>query len=64
MMTLSDWRQLDATQEVFLEIKRRMDVLTEELVLSAGNDPRLDAYRSGAIAAFRDVVGITLEEDS
>ncbi len=60
-MTLSDWKHLEVTQEVLLELQRRIDVLSEELVMSAGIDPRLDAYRSGAIAALRDVVGITLE---
>lgn len=61
-MTLNDWKSLEITEEILNELKRRVENLKESLVESAGVDPRLDAYRSGAIAAFKDVLSFEFEE--
>lgn len=63
-MTLSDWKNLSITQEIFAELKRRQEDLKENLVVSAGQNPILDSYRSGAILTLEDVLNIELNEES
>lgn len=63
-MTLKEWAGLEITQEFILEFKDRIKDLSEALVTSAGVDPRYDAYRSGAIAACKDVVNFHEKEES
>jgi hypothetical protein len=61
-VTLSDWKSLTITEEFVAELQRRLDEQKEELTDSAGVDPRLDSYRSGVIAALKDVVDFHFEE--
>lgn len=61
-MTLSEWKGLGLTQEVLAELTRRINEHKENLVFSAGIDPRLDSYRGGAIAALKDVVEFHFDE--
>ncbi len=61
-MNLKEWKELKETQEVMFEIQRRIDDCTEQLVASAGIDPRRDSYLAGVVAALRDVTEITIEE--
>ncbi len=63
-MTLTDWKNLSITQEIFTEIKRRQDEIKEELIPSAGKNPIVDSFRSGAIMALEDVLTIELNEES
>lgn len=63
-MTLSDWKNLSITQEIFAELKRRQEDLKENLVVSAGQNPIIDSYRSGAILTLEDVLNIELNEES
>ena len=63
-MTLSDWKNLSITQEIFAELKRRQEDLKETLLASAGQNPILDSYRSGAILTLEDVLNIELNEES
>lgn len=63
-MTLTDWKNLSITQEIFAELKRRQDDLKESLLSSAGQNPILDSYRSGAILTLEDVLNIELNEES
>ena len=63
-MTLNDWRSLELTQEILMELKRRSDDLKEALVESAGVDPRLDSYRAGAIAALKDIISFEFTEET
>jgi hypothetical protein len=57
-----DWRSSPATQEVFEEIKSRIEGLKEELAYVAGEDPRADGVKVGAIAAFTDILNTTYSE--
>ncbi len=63
-MTLNDWKSLEITEEILNELKKRVDILTESLVESAGVDPRRDAFHSGAIAALRDVLSFEFDEET
>ncbi len=63
-MTLRDWKDLSITQEFLMELKRRSEVLKEDLAQSAGVDSRLDSYRCGAIAALKDVIEFTFDEET
>lgn len=62
-MKLRDWKQLVITQEVLAELKKRVESLKDSLVQSAGVDPRLDSYRSGAIAALQDVINFQFDDE-
>jgi hypothetical protein len=57
-----DWKSSPATQEVFDDLARRVEGLKDELAGSAGEDPRADAWRVGAIQAYRDILATTYEE--
>lgn len=37
--------------------------MTEQLVTSAGHNPVLDSFRSGTIAAFKDVINYNFDLD-
>lgn len=63
MIPLNEWKHLDITQEVFLELNRRVKDYTEELVNSAGVDSRRDSFLAGAIAALKDVVDFQFDEE-
>lgn len=62
-MTLSEWKGLVITQEVMHELERRIQEQTDLLITSAGHDPRLDSFRSGVIAALKDVVSFQFDEE-
>lgn len=63
--TLADWKRHPVTQEVFSELKRRIDGLMHEVVGSLpGGDLDLANFKAGAIQAYRDVIDIELSEDS
>jgi hypothetical protein len=59
-----DWRSSPATQEVFAEIRSRIEGLKDELAGSAGEDPRADGVKVGAIQAFADILATTYDEVS
>ena len=61
-MNLTEWKELKETQELMLGTDRRINDCIEQLVGSAGVDPRRDSFLAGVIAALRDVVEIKFEE--
>jgi hypothetical protein len=63
-VTLSEWRGFAITQEVMAELKRRQTEAKEALAYNAGINPRMDAWRSGAIAAYEDMLNIQLDEET
>lgn len=63
-MTLNEWKGIDLTQEILLEIKRRQDWAKERLIDTAGLDPLEDRKLVGVIAAYEDVLNIELEEET
>lgn len=63
-MTLTDWKSLLVTQEFMGELKRRIEDQKEELASSAGVNSQLDSYRSGVIAALKDVVDFHFDEET
>lgn len=63
IMTLSDWKALSITQTVLLELSARVRGLRDELAQSAGNDPLMDRWKCGVIAAYEDVINIQFDEE-
>jgi hypothetical protein len=54
---LGDWKRHPVTQEVFAELRMRIEGLKEEIadgVLDV--DPKQLAFKAGAIQAFKDVL--------
>lgn len=63
-MRVSDWKQLDVTQEVYKHLRFRVEALKEELANSAGVDPLSDRYRAGYIRACLDFLDTSELEES
>lgn len=59
-----EWRFDAVTQQVFSQIKERIEQLKDELAYSAGNDPTSDARKSGAILAFKEILEVDFIEES
>jgi hypothetical protein len=47
---------------IMSEYNTRVNILTEQLFDTAGQNPAKDAERAGAIKAYRDVLNITYSE--
>lgn len=63
-MTLTDWKSLEITQIIFKELENRQKELKETLVTTAGENPLMDRWRCGAIAAYGDVLDIEMHEET
>lgn len=59
-----DWKRHPVTQAVFSQLASRVNDLKDGLSESAGTDPGFDRYRTGAIAAYNDMLKIEFEEES
>ena len=58
-----DWKRHPVTQQVFSQLVQRINDLTEEIVASAiDGDPRVQAFKAGAIGAYNDMLKIEFEE--
>lgn len=65
MNDFHDWKQHPITQEVFGELKARMNILVEELIEQTPYASQSEmAEKAGAIKAIRDLLSIELGEDS
>ena len=51
-----DWKTSPITHALFNALEQRIEGLKEELSYGAGESPRTDAIKVGAIQAFRDVM--------
>lgn len=51
-----DWKASPITKALFTALDKNIQGLQVELGYSAGENPRQDAIRVGAIQAFRDVM--------
>ena len=51
-----DWKSNPITKSLYAQLTQRVEGLKEELSYSAGESPRTDAIKVGAIQAFRDVM--------
>lgn len=60
----ADWKRHPVTQQVFSQIRQRIEYANEVLIGSAGIDQRSDAWHAGAISAFRDLLNIEYEGES
>lgn len=58
----ADWLSHSVTKTVMEALTELETDLTEELVISGGINPLQDRYRSGYIAALRDIRLIKLED--
>lgn len=58
-----DWKQHPITKRVFAGLLEQEQSITEQLITSAGVDPAEDRFKSGYIAALRDVYLIRLEDE-
>lgn len=56
------WKNNAITEAVFSAIERRAEILTEELVSSAGINALNDRYKAGYIQAIRDFSDLDLED--
>lgn len=54
------WKRDPITKAMFESMDQRLDLLKEELAVSAGIDPLQDRYRAGYIQAIRDFSDIDL----
>ena len=57
-----DWKQHPITKRVFAGLQEQEASMAEQLVSSAGVDSLEDRFKSGYIAALRDVYLIRLED--
>lgn len=58
-----DWKRHPVTEQVFSELRHRVDVLTAEVVEQAAYIPQSEiAEKTGAIKAIRDLLTIEFEE--
>lgn len=57
-----DWKANPVTKKVMELISMRITELQRELGVSAGIDPILDRYKSGAIGAYTDLLEISFDE--
>lgn len=58
-----DWKQHPITKRVFAGLQEQEQSMAEQLVSSAGVDSLEDRFKSGYIAALRDVYLIRLEDE-
>lgn len=58
-----DWKQHPITKRVFAGLQEQENLIAEELVASAGIDSLEDRFKSGYIAALRDVYLVRLEDE-
>lgn len=58
-----DWKQHPITKRVFAGLQEQEQSMAEQLVSSAGIDSLEDRFKSGYIAALRDVYLIRLEDE-
>ena len=58
-----DWKQNPITKRVFAGLQEQEGIMAEQLVSSAGIDCLEDRFKSGYIAALRDVYLIRLEDE-
>ena len=59
-----DWKTSPITHLLFNEIDRRIEGLKEELSYGAGDNPRSDAIKVGAIQALRDITEVDWFEET
>lgn len=50
------------TLAIKTELRKRVELFTEQLVSSAGQNPVADAKLSGLIAGYRDILDTKLED--
>jgi hypothetical protein len=50
-----DWKRNPVTQLVFNQLEERVNLMMEQLSVSAGKEPEEDRYMAGYIAACRDM---------
>ena len=61
---ISDWLNSEVTQTLWKWLESTVETQTETLVLSAGDNPSIDRYRSGVICTARDILNLDfLERD-
>ena len=51
-----DWQSQPITKAFFIAIANKVEMLKEELAYSAGENPRYDGTKVGAIQALRDIM--------
>lgn len=51
-----DWKSNPVTKAFFVSIVNKVEGLKEELGYQAGESPRMDSMKVGAIQALRDVM--------
>ena len=59
-----DWQSQPITKAYFNAINTRVEMLKEELALSAADDPKWDAVKRGAIQALRDIMEVDWFEET
>ena len=57
-----EWAKLPVTKTVFRTLRNRIKDRAEELSFSAGIEPLDDRFKTGGIAALRDVVQIKYDD--
>ena len=55
------WKDSLITNEVFGEIRQRINDIAQNLMVNAGVDPEQDRYMCGMIRAYQDIMDITYE---
>ncbi len=59
-----DWQSHPITKAFFKSINEKIDGLKDELSYQAGETPRLDSLKVGAIQALRDVLEVDWFEET
>lgn len=57
-----DWKANPVTKAVFQEINKRIHDIQEDLGHTAGQEPLNDRFKSGAVAAYTDILSTDFEE--
>lgn len=60
----NDWKSQPITKAFFLAIENKIEGLKEELAYQGGESSFLDARKSGAIIALRDVLDLDWIEET
>jgi hypothetical protein len=60
----TDWKSSPITKALYNALETNIRGLEMELGYSAGDDPRLDSKKVGAIQAYRDVLGADWFEET
>lgn len=59
---LVDWKRHPVTMQVFSQLRERIEQLKTELVGDAiEGDPRMHAFRAGAIGAYNDILNVEFD---